>query len=161
MSQKIFDGARPGALSALVFALAAALAACATTPSAPPPAVAVAPPSGSACADLDFPVYFEAGSDHLTAPARQVLAAAAGRLRGCRVASGEIVGLASASAPSATADELSRRRARTVADALTAAGVPAPALDLRADGRDGARTAAGRAAPMRHAAQVFLHLARG
>lgn len=145
--------------AASALALAAALTGCATPPAAPPPVVAAAP--ARACADLDFPVYFETGSDRLTAPARQVLAAAAGRMHGCRVTSGEIVGLAAASAPSATADDLSRHRARAVADALTAEGVPAPALDLRADGRDGARSAGGHAAPMRHAAQVFLHLARG
>ena len=157
MSLNTLRRARPVGCAAL--ALALSLAGCATPPAAPPPVAAAA--QVRACADLDFPVYFETGSDRLTAPARQVLAAAAVRMRGCRVTSGEIVGLASATGASSTADDLSRRRARAVADALTAEGAPAPALDLRADGQDGARSVGGHAAPMRHAAQVFLHLARG
>ena len=113
------------------------------------------------CADVDFPVYFEEGSDRLTAPARQVLGSATARARGCRLASGEIVGLAAADAPSrAVADALSQQRAQSVARALAEAGLPGPALQLRAAGAQGARAPGGRASPMRHAAQVFLHFAR-
>ena len=83
------------------------------------------------------------------------------RVRGCRVASGEIVGLAAASTPAGQADELSRRRAEMVASTLTAEGLPAPALEVRAEGKLGAVGAGGRTSPMRHAAQVFLHFARG
>ncbi|MBE7217413.1 MAG: OmpA family protein [Caulobacteraceae bacterium] len=123
---------------------------------APPPP----PPLAAArCADLDFPVYFQDGSDQLTPAARQVLAAAVTRVRGCTLRAGEIVGLAAAG-PAIPADELSQRRAVRVAEALAAAGVPGPALQIKAAGDAGAVGPSGHAAPMRHAAQVFLHFAR-
>ena len=141
--------------------LGAALGGCTQigAPPAPPPALASAP--AGRCGDLDFPVYFTDGSDQLTPPAQAVLRSAAGRVRGCRIRSGEIVGLASAGGPAAGADALSQRRAVRVAEALASAGVPGPALTLKAGGETGATSPGGDLAPMRHAAQVFLHFAHG
>lgn len=124
------------------------------------PAPPAAPLAAARCADLDFPVYFQDGSDQLTPAARQVLAAAVMRVRGCTLQSGEIVGLAAAG-PAAPADQLSQRRAVRVAEALAASGVPGPALQIKAAGDAGAVGPTGHAAPMRHAAQVFLHFTRG
>ncbi len=121
----------------------------------PPPSSALA---AARCADLAFPVYFQDASDQLTPSARQVLASAVARVRGCTLRSGEIVGLAAAG-PAVSADTLSQRRAVRVAEALSAAGVPGPALQIKAAGDEGSVSAAGRAAPMHHAAQVFLHFA--
>ena len=150
-----------GALRGLAGATALAVlaAGCAqTSPPAPPPLAPVSALAASArCADLDFPIYFQDGSDQLTPAARQVLSSAVTRVRGCRITSGEIVGLASAGGSVATADALSQRRAVRVAEALTAAGVPGPALQLKAGGEAGATGPRGHAAPLHHAAEVFLH----
>lgn len=143
-------------------ALAAALAGCAGSMaggSAPSGGAAAA--LGARCTDLAFPIYFQDGSDQLTPQARQVLSGNVAHVRGCRVLSGEIVGLASAGGSAQTADALSQRRAVRVAEALAAAGVPGPALQLKAAGDEGAVGPHGHAAPLRHAAQVFLHFQRG
>lgn len=150
--------ARRGGAGAAALAI---LAGCAQTPPTPPPAApAGALAASTRCADLDFPIYFQDGSDQLTPAARQVLSSAVTRVRGCRITSGEIVGLASAGGSAATADALSQRRAVRVAEALTAAGVPGPALQLKAGGEAGATGPQGHAAPLRHAAEVFLHFQR-
>lgn len=131
-------------------------AGCSDMHAVPPPPAAASLPAAR-CADLAFPVYFQDGADQLTPAARQVLASAVARVRGCTLRSGEIVGLAAAGQVSA--DELSQRRAVRVAEALAAAGVPGPALQIKAAGDEGAVGPTGHAAPMRHAAQVFLHFA--
>lgn len=153
---------RTAALRVMAGALAPAVlaAGCVQTPTPPPAAAPGALAAASRCADLDFPIYFQDGSDQLTAPAQQVLSSAVTRVRGCRILHGEIVGLASAGGSAATADALSQRRALRVAEALTAAGVPGPALELKAGGETGATGPHGHAAPLRHAAQVFLHFQR-
>src|SRR5579875_609010 len=67
-----------------------------------------------ACADVTFPVYFEKGSDQLTAPARQELAYAASQVKGCKLGEVEVLGLADADGPEARNLELSKRRAAVV-----------------------------------------------
>ncbi len=134
-------------------AAGAALAGCATTP--PPAPVPIAPPPG-ACADFSFPIYFETGSATLPAAARQVVADALARLRGCVVTEVDVEGLADADGSARTNLALSRRRADSVARALMAGGLPRPSFDVEAAGQAGAITPDGRPEPLRRRTEVVI-----
>lgn len=105
---------------ALAAVLAAGLSACATSGSSKLTATA-------RCDDIRFPIYFVAQSDALTEPALQVLNLSAERARGCPVRSVAVTGLDDGDAQA----DLSRRRAATVAAALTAQGLPKPDVSLK------------------------------
>lgn len=109
------------------------------------------------CVDTRFPIYFNSGSDQLTQPGRDVIAAQSHRLGACKIGAVEVLGLAEADGPVVTALELSQRRAAVVAQALAAAGLPAPSFDLQAEGAAGAVTPSGRKAPLHRRAEVVLH----
>jgi outer membrane protein OmpA-like peptidoglycan-associated protein len=129
------------------------LAACAQTrPPKPPPAAPIA----RVCADFNFPIYFETGSDRLTAAAQLVLDDAAARVRGCGFGRIDVMGLADADGTARRNLALSRRRAASVGQALAAAGLPRPVFDLEGMGQAGAVTSAGVPEPLRRRAEVVI-----
>ncbi len=136
----------------LIFCVVASLAsACADRPK---PVAGLAPPP-VACADFSFPIYFDTGSDQLTAPAREAIRYAALRVKGCKLGPVAVVGLADADGRARRNLVLSRRRAVVTAEALAAAGLPAPTFDIEALGEQGARTADG-AEPLRRRTEVVI-----
>ena len=75
----------------------------------------------------------------LTDAARQAIGMTATQLQGCRIKHVKVTGLADARSGTAAANQsLSERRARSVAEALAAAGLPAPAFEVAAAGAEGA-----------------------
>ena len=142
---------RVGVAAAAAMAMLAA--GCADMGAKPSPALA------RRCSDTRFPIYFQPGSDQLTQPGRDVIALQARRMGPCKVTAVDVVGLADADAPAGDSLGLSQRRAAQVAQALAAAGLPAPAFDIQALGSEGAVTAAGRKAPLHRRAEVVLHAA--
>lgn len=140
----------------LGLALAAAVAGgCAT-----PHGRAVAARPGPPCADVDFPIYFAPGSDQLSEPARQAVAAGAAQVKGCRIDEVDVYGLADADGAADQNLELSRRRAAVVAQALAASGLPAPLFDVKGLGTSSARTARGRPALLQRKTEVLIRVAR-
>lgn len=93
----------------------------------------------AACAAKRFEVYFDQDQARLTAAARQAIGLTATQLQGCDVTRVQVLGLADARSGTAAANQsLSERRARSVAEALAGAGLPAPAFEVAAGGADGA-----------------------
>ena len=111
------------------------------------------------CKDTSFPIYFDNGSDQLSADARQLIQTIGGRVKSCSVRSAEVVGLADAGggADRGNAD-LSRRRADSVARALASAGLPIPKTEVTAEGASGAVTPRGNVEPLRRRTEVILHI---
>ncbi len=132
------------------------LAACESRPLRPATPVVAAKPT-PVCGDFSFPIYFEKGSDQLTAPARAVVDASVQQVRGCRVSRIEVLGLADADGPKLRNLELSRRRAAHVAHALAGDGLPAPVFDIEAIGEAGAKAPDGRPEPLRRRTEVVIH----
>jgi peptidoglycan-associated lipoprotein len=146
---------RPGPLLPAIAALS--LAACASE--APPPAPAkpaAASNRTQVCTDFSFPIYFDTASDQLTAAARQVVADAASRVRGCVFGRIDVVGLADADGAANRNMALSRRRAASVAAALAAGGLPRPEFDIDAVGQAGAVTTGGDSEPLRRRTEVVI-----
>ncbi len=137
-------------------ATTSALPACVESPNPP----ALAPPSGAPCAARQFPVYFATGSDQLSDPARQAIAAGAAGVKGCRIGEVDVFGLADLDGPAAQNLALSRRRASIVAQSLIAAGLPPPLFDVQGLGESGARTAHGRPALLQRKTEVVIRVAK-
>lgn len=76
------------------------------------------------CTDFFFPIYFAARSAEITRPALRVIRNAGRHADGCRGPMVEVVGLADPGQQAGSA--LSRERARSLAEALQAAGLPSP-----------------------------------
>jgi peptidoglycan-associated lipoprotein len=131
------------------------LAAC-STPSKP---VAVSAQPPVVCADFNFPIYFEKGSDQLTAAARQEIDYTAARVKGCKLGAVAVLGLADADGAAHRNLVLSRRRAVVVAEALAASGLPAPTFDIEALGEAGAVTPGGEPEPLRRRTEVVIRAA--
>ena len=112
----------------------------------------------STCQDTTFPIYFEKGSTALTAAASQLLKEGAAQAQACTVKEVLVLGLADADGPANRNMALSRQRATSVASALAAQGLPAPAFDLEAAGSSGAVTPAGTPEPLRRRAEVVIRL---
>jgi len=110
----------------------------------------------SACTAKRFEVYFADSEARLTEPARQAIGMAAAQLQGCEIRKVQVLGLADARGGATANLDLSQRRAQAVAEALTAAGWPAPAFDLEAAGDAGAVTDAGVREPMRRRTEVLI-----
>ena len=117
----------------------------------------VATPPG--CASQRFEIYFADGEARLTEPARQAIGMTATQLQGCDIRAVRVMGLADARGGQAANLSLSERRARTVAEALTGAGWPAPVFDVMAGGDTGAADADGVRAPMRRRTEVLVEAA--
>lgn len=109
-----------------------------------------------ACAPMQFEIYFADSEARLTEPARQAIGMTAAQLQGCDIRSVRVVGLADARGGANANLSLSQRRAQTVAQALTAAGWPAPAFDLAAAGDDGAADDNGVREPLRRRTEVLV-----
>jgi len=88
--------------------------------------------------------------------AAQAIALQAGRLAGCEVRRVRVLGLADATGTPEANLTLSQRRARETAEALAAAGLPAPVFDVAAAGDAGAVTADGADQPLRRRAEVVI-----
>jgi len=145
-------------LSALVAGFAAACAAagglsgCALGPS--PNTV-----TAKTCATARFPIYFARGSDELSDQAHEAIRAGADLVRSCQVREVDVFGLASADGTAAVDLDLSKRRAANVAQALAAAGLPAPLFDVEGLGASTARTATGRPAMFQRKTLVVIEVA--
>ena len=111
------------------------------------------------CTTKRFEVYFADGEARLTEPARQAIGMAAAQLQGCDIRKVQVLGLADARGGATANLSLSERRAQAVAEALTAAGWPAPAFELEAAGDEGAVTDAGVREPMRRRTEVLVEAA--
>ncbi len=138
----------------VILAGAAALAGCGWTPGLRDRAEIVAEPSP--CGVKRFDVYFAENEARLTSAALQAIGLTATQLQGCDIRRVQVVGLASATGTVATNLNLSERRALAVAEALEAAGWPAPAFELGAVGDAGATTAAGTNEPLRRRTEVVV-----
>ena len=130
-----------------------ALSGCSTTPR---PVAGMAAPS-MACTDFNFPIYFEKGSDQLTAAAQQTISYSAARVKGCVIGPVNVLGLADADGPAHRNIVLSRKRADMVAAALAKAGLPSPKFDIEALGESGAVTPSGEPEPLRRRTEVVIH----
>lgn len=109
-----------------------------------------------ACATQRFDIYFSENADTLTDSARTAIALTATQLQGCRIRSVKVLGLADATGTVADNQALSERRAVVVAEALSAAGWPAPAFELTAAGDAGAMPAPGVEEPLRRRTEVVV-----
>lgn len=110
----------------------------------------------SACTEKRFEVYFADSQARLTEPARQAIGMAAAQLQGCDIRKVQVLGLSDARGGATANLSLSERRAQAVAEALTAAGWPAPAFDVSAAGDEGAVTDSGAREPMRRRTEVLV-----
>lgn len=127
------------------------LAACAPTPKRTALVVGESP-----CVSGRFDVYFVENQARLTDAASLLLRTAADKAKECHVKHVRVLGLADATGTVEANLSLSQRRARAVADALTQAGMPAPAFELNAVGDAGAVNASGADELLRRRAEVFI-----
>jgi outer membrane protein OmpA-like peptidoglycan-associated protein len=127
------------------------LAACAPTPKRTALVVGESP-----CISGRFDVYFVENQARLTDAAAVLLRTAADKARACNVKHVRVLGLADATGTVEANLSLSQRRAKAVADALTQAGMPAPAFELNAAGDAGAVNASGTDELLRRRAEVFI-----
>lgn len=130
---------------------AVAAAGCSTTPSRDE---LVAQPS--ACSAKRFDVYFAEDQAQLTDAARTAIGLTATQLQGCEIRGVRVLGLSSSTGDTAANQALSEQRALAVAEALTAAGWPAPAFEVAAAGDQGATTPTGVAEPLRRRTEVLV-----
>ncbi|MDI1327813.1 MAG: OmpA family protein [Brevundimonas sp.] len=110
----------------------------------------------SACTAKRFEVYFADSEARLTEPARQAIGMTAAQLQGCEIRKVQVMGLSDARGGAAANQSLSERRALAVAEALTAAGWPAPVFDVEGAGDTGAEAASGVREPMRRRTEVLI-----
>ncbi len=109
------------------------------------------------CTEQRLDIYFEEGEARIARPAQEMIALTGERLQGCRIEGVDVIGLASSTGDAASNLTLSERRARTVADALIAAGWPSPTFTLSAAGDAGATTDGGLAEPLRRRTEIVIH----
>ncbi|MDP3852819.1 OmpA family protein [Phenylobacterium sp.] len=110
------------------------------------------------CEDVTVQVYFEPDSAQVTAEGRAVIAQASSQAKSCRIDRVLVMGLADAAGAPAANLELSKRRATSVSEALSANGLPTAEFDLRAAGQSGAVTRTGDAQPLRRRTDVTVEL---
>ncbi|WP_428153612.1 OmpA family protein [Brevundimonas sp.] len=127
------------------------LAACAPTPKRTALVVGESP-----CVSGRFDVYFVENQAKLTDAASLLLRTAAEKAKECNVKHVRVLGLADATGTVEANLSLSQRRARAVAEALTQAGMPAPAFEVNAAGDAGAVNASGADELLRRRAEVFI-----
>lgn len=112
-----------------------------------------------ACSPQRFEIYFADSEARLTESARQAIGLTATQLQGCTIKSVKVLGLSDARGGAEANQDLSERRAKTVAEALAAAGWPAPAFDVAAAGDEGAANASGVREPLRRRTEVLVDAA--
>lgn len=110
----------------------------------------------SACTEKRFEVYFADSEARLTGPARQAIGLTAAQLQGCEIRKVQVLGLADARGGAQANLSLSERRALAVAEALTAAGWPAPVFEVEAAGEAAATANSGVQEPMRRRTEVLI-----
>jgi outer membrane protein OmpA-like peptidoglycan-associated protein len=137
-------------------AAAAALAGCSQMSGLETRARILAEPP---CTDFFFPIYFADRSSDLSKSAQGVIDNAGKHAQGCTVTQVQVTGLADFQGTQADNLDLSRRRARNVAQALAKVGLPRPAFQLDALGDAGA-TAGGTPVPLRRRADVYIRFQR-
>lgn len=113
----------------------------------------------SHCSAQRFEVYFAENEARLTDVARQAIGLTATQLQGCAIRKVQVLGLADATGVASANQGLSERRAAVVADALAAAGWPAPAFEVGGAGDQGAVTASGASEPLRRRTEVLVDAA--
>lgn len=110
----------------------------------------------SPCTAKRFEVYFADSQARLTESARQAIGMTAAQLQGCDICKVQVLGLADARGGATANQSLSERRALAVAEALTAAGWPAPVFEVDAAGEAGAADTSGVREPMRRRTEVLI-----
>jgi peptidoglycan-associated lipoprotein len=146
---------RRTASMAIVLILGLGAAGCAAMPTGRARIVKATPH----CADQTVQIYFEPESAEVTKEGRAVLAAAAAQSRPCKVTSVDVLGLSdNVGGDTSTNLDLSRRRAQSVTNTLTAVGLPAADFKLNAVGEAGSTTSRGESKPLRRRADIVLHL---
>jgi outer membrane protein OmpA-like peptidoglycan-associated protein len=110
----------------------------------------------SPCHDTDVTLYFDTGSDALTADGKQIVEITAKRLRPCMVRDLKLVGLADPAGAPGVNVELSQRRANNVLDAFVRAGLQVPKYTLVASGQKGAISPQGVVEPVHRRVDVTL-----
>lgn len=113
----------------------------------------------SPCSAKRFEVYFADSEARLTESARQAIGMTAAQLQGCDIRKVQVLGLSDARGGATANQDLSERRAMAVAEALTAAGWPAPVFEVDAVGDEGAVTDTGVREPMRRRTEVLIDAA--
>ncbi len=113
----------------------------------------------SPCTAKRFEVYFADSEARLTEPARQAIGMTAAQLQGCDIRKVQVLGLADARGGATANQGLSERRALAVAEALAAAGWPAPVFEVDAAGEAGAVADTGVREPMRRRTEVLIEAA--
>jgi len=134
---------------------ALALAGCAGTPWERSDLVA----EPSVCTPQRFDIYFRDGEAGLTDAARHAISLTATQLQACEIRKVDVIGLADARGGAEANLNLSERRALAVAEALQAAGWPAPAFSLVTAGESGSTTPGGANEPMRRRTEVLVDAA--
>lgn len=130
-----------------------ALGACATSEPAAP-----ANFDPSACYERSFEIYFERFEDQLNAPAREAIDTVQRQLRGCRIDSVRVVGLAGATGGTQENFDLSARRSLYIAEYLEREpSWSRDKIQTLASGETNATTAEGLAEPMRRVARINVH----
>lgn len=133
--------------------VAVGLSGCGVTGFMDRQAVVVVP---SPCAAKRFEVYFADSEARLTESARLAIGMTAAQLQDCDIRKVQVLGLSDARGGATANQSLSERRAQAVAEALTAAGWPAPVFEVEAGGDQGAVTDAGVREPMRRRTEVLI-----
>jgi len=112
----------------------------------------------AACYERSFEIYFERFEDQLNAPAREAIDTVQGQLRGCRIDSVRVLGLAGAAGDTQDNLDLSARRALVIADYMERErGWSRSNFVTLAAGEAGATTPEGLNQPMRRVARISVH----
>ena len=136
-------------------ALAAVLLAGCAMVTRPSPSAAPAGPLS--CGGRDFNVYFEGQSTELSADARAVIDATGAGLNGCRIDQVRIIGSTDVSGGERDNEEISKLRAKTMADYLEDHfHWPRDHMVLMVTGERGAVTDEGLNVPMRRRARIVV-----
>jgi outer membrane protein OmpA-like peptidoglycan-associated protein len=112
------------------------------------------------CHDTKLTLYFEAGSQALTADGDRIVGITAHRLKGCKVTELSLVGLADPTGSPVANLTLSQERADNVLAAFVHAGLPVPKYTLVAAGQKGAITPTGAVEPVRRQVDATVVISR-
>lgn len=137
---------------AAVAAVAGLTGACASLPMG---RAAIEKPAAG-CQAVNVSLYFDQNSSRVTRDARAVLRTAAAQVRGCRIDSVRVLGLADAPGAPGANLELSKARADAVTRALGAVGLRNATFEVAAAGDAGSVNGQGEARPLRRRADVMI-----